>query len=117
MKYLSNFSSRKDIEKSYNCKIDPKAKILLAWYGYGDYSGSSFVLYELDGKLYEVNGSHCSCHGLEGQWQPEETTVAALRMRQFYWSDDDYIDGGVETKTLLNRVLDKLDIAAQVTTL
>lgn len=31
--------------------------------------------------LYEVNGSHCSCYGLEGQWEEEETTVEALAYR------------------------------------
>jgi len=36
------------------------------------------VLFKRGGKLYDVNGSHCSCFGLEDQWLPEETTVAAL---------------------------------------
>lgn len=57
-------------------------EILYAGYEYQDYSGSAFVLYERDGKLYEVNGSHCSCYGLEGQWRPEETSWAALAMRE-----------------------------------
>ena len=39
------------------------------------------MLFRKDGKLYEVNGSHCSCYALEGQWEPEETTVEALRHR------------------------------------
>lgn len=56
-------------------------KILLASYGTPSYEGYAFVLFERDGKLYEVNGSHCSCYGLEGQWDPEETTVDALRCR------------------------------------
>lgn len=55
--------------------------ILLASYTYEDYSGDAFVLYEKDGKLFEVHGGHCSCYGLEGQWEPEETTVEALRHR------------------------------------
>ncbi len=66
------------------------AKILLASYGYENYVGSAFVLFERDGKLYEVNGGHCSCYGLseqsysgdtETQWQPEETTLESLRHR------------------------------------
>lgn len=66
------------------------AKILLASYGYENYEGSAFVLFERDGKLYEVNGGHCSCYGLseqsysgdtETQWQPEETTLESLRHR------------------------------------
>lgn len=63
---------------------DPKyagIEILLASYSYENYSGDAFVLFRKDGRLYEVNGSHCSCYGLEGQWEPEETTVEALRHR------------------------------------
>lgn len=57
------------------------ATILLASYTYESYEGDSFVLFQLDGKLYEVNASHCSCYGLEGQWEPEETTKEALLHR------------------------------------
>ncbi len=57
------------------------ANVLLASYDTSSYESYAFVLFERGGKLYEVNGSHCSCYGLEGQWAPEETTVAALRHR------------------------------------
>lgn len=56
-------------------------KILLASYSTEGCDGSAFVLFRRDGQLYEVNGSHCSCYGLEGQWEPEPTTVEALRHR------------------------------------
>jgi hypothetical protein len=56
-------------------------EILLAYYSYEDYSGEAFVLFRKDGKLFEVNGGHCSCYGLEGQWGPEETTIDALLHR------------------------------------
>jgi hypothetical protein len=59
------------------------AKVLYALYGTPSYEGYGFVLYEKDGKLYEVNGSHCSCYGLEGQWSPEETSWEALKARNF----------------------------------
>ncbi len=63
--------------------------ILLASYGYEEYEGDAFVLFEKGGKLYEINGSHCSCHGLESdsynggptQWQPEETGKESLLHR------------------------------------
>lgn len=57
------------------------AEILLASYGTPSYEGRAFVLFRRDGKLYEVNGSHCSCYQLEGQWEPEETTAEALLHR------------------------------------
>jgi hypothetical protein len=56
-------------------------EILLASYGTPSYEGYAFVLFRKDGLLFEVNGSHCSCYGLEGQWEPEETTVESLRHR------------------------------------
>lgn len=90
--YLGNFENKQDVIKEFSGYSEPSeggtveddvknGKVLLAWYGYGDYDGSAFVLFERDGKLYEVNGGHCSCYGLEGQWDPEETTVEVLRYR------------------------------------
>jgi hypothetical protein len=57
------------------------ALILLAKYEYECYTGDALVIYMQNGKLYEVNGGHCSCYGLEGQWEPEETTWEALAIR------------------------------------
>ena len=52
--------------------------ILIASYTYENYSGAAIVLLEKDGKLFEVTGGHCSCHGLEEQWEPGETSIHAL---------------------------------------
>ena len=57
------------------------AVVIAASYTYEDYSGSAMVVFRKDGKLYEVHGSHCSCNGLEGQWDPEETSYEALQYR------------------------------------
>jgi len=56
-------------------------EILLASYSYANYSGDAFVLFRKDGKYYEVNGWHCSCYGLEGQWEPEEANIKELLHR------------------------------------
>lgn len=56
-------------------------EILYACYDGGGYEGSAHVIFRKDGKLYEVNASHCSCYGLEGQWEPEETSAVALLVR------------------------------------
>ena len=56
-------------------------EIVLASYGTPSYEGYAFVLFKKDGKLYEVNASHCSCYGLEGQWEPERTSVEDLLYR------------------------------------
>lgn len=50
------------------------AEVLIASYSYEDYSGYAYVLYRKDGQFFETSGSHCSCYGLEGQWDPEATT-------------------------------------------
>jgi len=52
--------------------------VLFASYVRGNYDGDALVLFEEGGKLFRVDGSHCSCCGLEGQWEPEETTAEAL---------------------------------------
>ena len=101
-KYVGDFEDKQDVIDQFNVKDDDlrDAFVLLAWYGGGCYDGSAFVLFERGGKLYEVNGGHCSCYGLEDQWDPEETTVDALVHRiehghlgrDSYYSDCDFGD-------------------------
>jgi hypothetical protein len=62
--------------------IPTEDELLFASYGGGAYEGDAVVIFQKDGKLYEVHGSHCSCNGLEEQWEPEETSWAALAMRE-----------------------------------
>lgn len=66
--------------------------ILFASYSSQNYSGDAFVLYEKGGKLYEVHGSHCSCYGLEGQWEPEDVMLEELenRLTKGTFGEDDY---------------------------
>jgi hypothetical protein len=103
MKFVENFKSVKDITDSYHGGAEDLkgAVIHLAWYGYGSYCGSSLVIYEKTGKLYEVNGSHCSCNGLEGQWSPEETSWSALAMRNVQGE----CDGSGEAQKILARLV------------
>ncbi len=56
-------------------------KVLAAAYHYEDYEGHAFVLFIKDGMLFEVNGSHCSCYELEGQWEPELVDIESLEHR------------------------------------
>ena len=83
-----------DKDKTAETMLLPKYQdinILLACYTTGSYDGQAFVLYEKDGQLYEVNAGHCSCYGLEDQWDPEITTPEALHKRFFegYQSSDE----------------------------
>lgn len=57
---------------------------VIIWdYTYECYEGSAFLLLrdKNTNKLYEVNGSHCSCYGLEGQFKLEEVTKKELMFR------------------------------------
>lgn len=103
--FIENFSSKEDVISNYTAPADALdgAIIYLAWYGYGSYDGYSLVVFEKDGKLYEVNGSHCSCSGLEGQWQPEETSWEALKMRNL--NDEGYTSGAHEADLQLHKVV------------
>jgi hypothetical protein len=68
------------------------AEVLVASYTYEDYSGSAYVLFEKNGHLFEVHGSHCSCYGLEDQWEPEAVTrEAILRRLKGSWGEEDRI--------------------------
>lgn len=107
--YLELFKSKEDIEAEYECKVPDGSEVLMAWYGYGSYCGDSLVLYRLESNLYEVNGGHCSCHGLEGQWIPEETTVAALKMRALYTQEDGEYSGWDEAHKRFVEIVDSLD--------
>ena len=41
-----------------------------------------------DVKFYMVEGSHCSCYGLEGQWKPVEITREFLEKKEFWGYED-----------------------------
>ena len=97
-KYFGLFSSRDNVAAEFNAGTGSRwdddfvpaddfptdDEILLAWYEYENCSGDAFVIFERDGKVFEVNGGHCSCYGLEDQWAPEETSWAALAKKDFY---------------------------------
>lgn len=73
----------------YEMTPPPKnLKILYADYTYEDYTGDAYVLgYNKEKKKwFEVHGSHCSCYGLEGQWEEEyyetkKQLIAVLKKR------------------------------------
>lgn len=67
-------------------------KVLIACYEQGGYEGSATVILEKNGQLYEVYAGHCSCYGLEGQFNPEPVTLDALKANL----DRGYHFGGCE---------------------
>lgn len=64
----------------YNNELDG-VDWLFAVYSSGSYEGSAFVLLGRGNDVFEVNASHCSCYGLEGQWSEDATTLEIIRDR------------------------------------
>jgi len=87
MEKYSGWDSLEEVKQAFFGDEEPDDfptddEIVVAWYDYAYYEGRAFVLFRRDGKLFEVNAWHCSCYEVEGQWEPEETSVAALKMRK-----------------------------------
>lgn len=80
---IIGFSDEYDIGQKFNIGSDAWDWIVYAIYDREQYDGSAMVVFEKDGALYEVHGSHCSCFGLEDQWDPEATTEEELRFRKY----------------------------------
>ena len=98
-----------DIFREFDVPPIEDVEILLASYSRDNYEGDAFVLFKQKGKLWEVNGSHCSCFELEGQWDPEETTVESLRHRMLEGTLGNYEYAGNIFKTELEQVLNQLE--------
>lgn len=71
---LELFDSAESIYSNFEKEPDSDIVFCYAWYEYECYSGSAAVIFyrKSTKKYYEVHGSHCSCYGLEGQWERDE---------------------------------------------
>ena len=71
------------LEKLFALKSGALADIelLLASYKQGDDSGYGFIFFRLNQQFFEVNVSHDSECNLQGQWEPEDTSIEALLFR------------------------------------
>jgi hypothetical protein len=108
--FLGEFNNREDVQNKFDIQLVNDVVILLAWYSYVSYDGRAFVLFAQGGQLYEVNASHCSCYGLEGQWEPEETSLQHLRyqLEQGVFSSDhmEYREANQALSRLVSRLTD-----------
>lgn len=98
-----NMLMKEELEREFQCQLADDIVIHIAYYESGNWEGYAFVLFEHEGKLWEVNASHCSCYGLEGQWDPEETTVEALQHRIDKGAAFEYFDVAEVQKFLDSR--------------
>ena len=78
-KYTGEFNSIQDIIENFSLTEEESTIlrndliVISADYDFYCYDGTAEVYFfdTRDGKFYEVHGGHCSCYGLEGQWEPE----------------------------------------------
>lgn len=90
--FFDQFDSVEDVLSQFSIsKNDLKGcEVVFAYYTYEDYSGDALVILRdpHNGTFYEVNGGHCSCYGLEGQWEMEETTMDVMMQRSTPFFDE-----------------------------
>lgn len=83
--YVDGFENWQDVAREYTdwvygedreatalAAIPEPDEVFVAAYEIGNYEGDSFVAFRRGDKFYINTGSHCSCMGLEGQWDPTE---------------------------------------------
>lgn len=62
----------KRVQEEFEIDIPEPEEVIIADYDIDGYEGSANILYREGDKFFYVQGGHCSCYGLEGQWEPEE---------------------------------------------
>lgn len=100
--FRGSFENEEDIISEFQISKDclSNKSIIYAVYDTPDWEGSAEV-YFLDHRtqlFYEVHASHCSCYGLEDQWEPELIGDEALfleyaKTRKVYTAESDYSQG------------------------
>lgn len=70
--YDDGFDDWRDIQRQFDMDDPEPDEILYASYEHEYYEGWSTVIYRNGDNIYYNYASHCSCYGLEGQWDPEE---------------------------------------------
>jgi hypothetical protein len=78
--YHNNFSNWADVFNAFEKPCPEKEpRHVFASYSYEDYTGSALVIVSNGRKFDVVEGAHCSCYGLEGQWAPTTHTRREIR--------------------------------------
>lgn len=83
--YNDLFSNWEDVQREFCTGEAEPEEVIYARYDYQDYSGDATVVYRNGKKFSIVEGGHCSCFGLETQFEPTDYTkdeiLAALDRR------------------------------------
>lgn len=82
--YTGSFANREDVFSQFSKAEDSDIVILYADYETPDYEGYATVIYyrKSTKQYYEAYGSHCSCYGLENQWESDEAIVPAELLKR-----------------------------------
>lgn len=85
--FYEGFENWEDVGKEFATEMPQNVIPLCAIYNQEDYEGSAVVVYVEGHDLKFVYGSHCSCFGLEDQWDPEiiEWEAAETVLDQTYY--------------------------------
>lgn len=59
------------VQREFGMTEKEPTEVLVADYEYENYSGDALIVFRRGRQYWLVEGGHCSCYGLEGQWSPE----------------------------------------------
>lgn len=107
---FGDFESDQDVFGNFGIDVRDDVYILIAEYYIDGYEGSAWVLFIENDKLWEVCGSHCSCYGLEEQWEPEETSVEELSHRMEHGKLGSYSHDAGQFKHAMERIMNLMPV-------
>lgn len=90
--YREQFGSWADVQREFEMDVPVPDQVIYAAYDLPGYEGYANAIYRNGDRFYWAYGSHCSCYGLEGQWDPEEYDARGLievLRRGNHWRLDD----------------------------
>lgn len=72
------FADWESVQENFKTETSCPENLIVAAYDTPSYEGYALVIYYENNKYWLVEGSHCSCYGLEDQWSPEPYKTAKL---------------------------------------
>jgi hypothetical protein len=94
--YCGEFDSWSNVELEFSIPAGKEPKYVFANYNTDCYNGDALVVYSNNKEtFFVVEGAHCSCYGLEGQWDPSEHSYQELlKMKNMGGSEfHNWLDG------------------------
>lgn len=113
LKDMTDSEVRKHLIEEYETTKEEVSKydILIAYESEDSYEGNSFFLLKNkeDGGYYHTYGSHCSCYGFEGQFEPEKTTIKYLQSEHFSFYCGGYDDNSDYNQKMVHKYIMRLN--------